>query len=473
MRLKSNFSLLLAFLLLSSPVFAQQSLDRDFDLTSSRIAPSPDTIIGAEGTDTMAPGRIGLSATFRWADQPLTIRNASGEAETLLVSGRLNLDFGIVVGALRWLEFGLLFPTVIYQDGENLTSAGNLDALPIAGTGDMRLRAKGVVFNSANEGRGLVNFGLGFVIEGVFPTGLRGGFLSDRMVGMEALIIGDLRLLGIHLALAVGYRLRPERNFGDLTVDDEFLWRVGLRVPIPGDFRIVGDITGAHGLLGPDGPFGAQDENPILWHLGFELPEWRDVRAMIAAGMGITSGYGAPRFDVMMSIRYQPSYHDSDSDGITDHQDQCPDMPEDEDGFQDQDGCPEEDNDQDGVMDFVDMCPGEQEDLDGHGDEDGCPEDDHDGDGVPDVQDECPDALEDIDEFEDGDGCPEEDNDEDQIPDSSDECQNDPEDLDGHEDQDGCSEEDNDQDGIIDVQDQCPDQAEDRDGIEDQDGCPE
>ncbi|HEY0250939.1 MAG TPA: outer membrane beta-barrel protein, partial [Kofleriaceae bacterium] len=40
---------------------------------------------------------------------------------------------------------------------------------------------------------------------------------------------------------------------------------------------------------------------------------------------------------------------DSDGDGIPDDQDKCPNEPEDKDGFQDDDGCPDPDNDNDGV----------------------------------------------------------------------------------------------------------------------------
>ena len=39
-----------------------------------------------------------------------------------------------------------------------------------------------------------------------------------------------------------------------------------------------------------------------------------------------------------------------------------------------QDGCPETDFDEDGVPDDTDQCPDQPEDLDGFEDEDGCPE---------------------------------------------------------------------------------------------------
>lgn len=65
---------------------------------------------------------------------------------------------------------------------------------------------------------------------------------------------------------------------------------------------------------------------------------------------------------------------DADGDGILNNVDRCPDAPEDRDGFQDEDGCPEPDNDGDGILDVSDKCPNEPENLNGFEDADGCPE---------------------------------------------------------------------------------------------------
>jgi OmpA-OmpF porin, OOP family len=115
---------------------------------------------------------------------------------------------------------------------------------------------------------------------------------------------------------------------------------------------------------------------------------------------------------------------DADGDGIPDDVDQCPYDPEDFDGFEDEDGCPDPDNDGDGICDpwvaalgqhalypqcrGIDQCPNEPEDYDLFQDEDGCPDPDNDGDGILDVDDDCPNEPEDFDGFEDEDGCPEE-----------------------------------------------------------------
>ncbi len=128
---------------------------------------------------------------------------------------------------------------------------------------------------------------------------------------------------------------------------------------------------------------------------------------------------------------------DKDGDGFRDDVDACPEEPEDVDGFEDDDGCPELDNDQDGINDDVDKCPLKPEDLDGFEDEDGCPEsdDDSDGDGILNDVDKCP---------------------------------NDPEDFDGYQDKDGCPDLDNDGDGILDKDDKCPLKP----GVKVKQGCP-
>jgi OOP family OmpA-OmpF porin len=81
---------------------------------------------------------------------------------------------------------------------------------------------------------------------------------------------------------------------------------------------------------------------------------------------------------------------DRDGDGIPDVKDRCPDEPEDRDGFEDEDGCPDPDNDKDGILDGKDKCPNEAEDFDSFEDEDGCPDPDNDKDGIPDPADKCP-----------------------------------------------------------------------------------
>jgi OmpA-OmpF porin, OOP family len=65
---------------------------------------------------------------------------------------------------------------------------------------------------------------------------------------------------------------------------------------------------------------------------------------------------------------------DPDGDGIVGASDKCPELAEDKDGFEDEDGCPDPDNDKDGIPDLRDKCPNEPETKNGYQDADGCPD---------------------------------------------------------------------------------------------------
>ena len=104
---------------------------------------------------------------------------------------------------------------------------------------------------------------------------------------------------------------------------------------------------------------------------------------------------------------------DTDEDGILDSHDKCIFEPEDLDGFEDEDGCPEADNDRDGVADDYDKCPNIKGTQD-----DGCPSKlevqnvaeniDLDNDGIPNALDQCPEDAETFNNYNDYDGCPDE-----------------------------------------------------------------
>jgi OOP family OmpA-OmpF porin len=155
---------------------------------------------------------------------------------------------------------------------------------------------------------------------------------------------------------------------------------------------------------------------------------------------------------------------DRDGDGVPDANDACPDLP----GPVEYLGCP--DRDGDGIPDHADRCPDSPEDYDGVDDHDGCPEEeDRDGDGLLDKDDKCPDIAGPVENK----GCPLEDRDADGILDKDDKCPTEPEDRDRFEDEDGCPDPDNDGDGIKDEVDQCPVLPETRNGYQDEDGCPD
>lgn len=131
-------------------------------------------------------------------------------------------------------------------------------------------------------------------------------------------------------------------------------------------------------------------------------------------------------FTLLSDDAYSLRAADRDYDGILDEDDQCPQISETFNKFEDEDGCPDTvieektkyefpDTDGDGFEDRVDDCPNLPETFNDYLDHDGCPErfaktngmeKDSDDDSVPDSIDACPDEKETINEFRDGDGCP-------------------------------------------------------------------
>ncbi len=106
----------------------------------------------------------------------------------------------------------------------------------------------------------------------------------------------------------------------------------------------------------------------------------------------VRRGYGQVDIGLLAKDAAVAVDGDRDNDGIADSRDVCPDLAEDKDDFQDDDGCPDYDNDNDGVPDNKDKCVNDAEDKDGFQDEDGCPDPDNDKDGIPDTRDNCPDV---------------------------------------------------------------------------------
>ncbi len=332
------------------------------------------------------------------------------------------------------------------------------------------------------------HLGIGVIASAFLPTASP----NDRFLGEGS---ATLQLIGIldkefgsraqlRISINAGIRLRSKTSFTDMgdggapptgktiTASAEAPVGFGIAYAIsPQKFDIVGELFGAV-------PLGVHENyQPLEAIGGVKLYLARNSFLSLGAGRGLMPSKGSnPDFRAFIGIVFEPNIGDRDGDGLKDDIDKCPDDPEDFDGFEDEDGCPDPDNDRDGILDGDDKCPNIPEDKDGYQDEDGCPEgdkNDRDGDGILDNVDKCPDEPEDFDQFQDEDGCPDPDNDNDKILDIDDLCPNDPEDYDGFEDEDGCPDLDNDKDRILDKDDKCPNEPETYNNIDDDDGCPD
>jgi OOP family OmpA-OmpF porin len=126
------------------------------------------------------------------------------------------------------------------------------------------------------------------------------------------------------------------------------------------------------------------------------------------SGRRVPRGEGRPQRRSPKKNGCPPASQDRDHDGIPDDADKCPDQPEDMDGFEDFDGCPDPDDDGDGIPDKEDACPRVKGEPSTDPTRNGCPNPDRDGDTYDNDVDRCPDQAEVFNGVKDDDGCPDE-----------------------------------------------------------------
>ncbi len=401
-----------------------------------------------------------LSATLNFADHPLSLIDpVTGDPVQQVVRSQTTLDLMGSMGLFDRFEVGLAFPLSIASRQATPISESNLDTGFVgAGAGDLRLTPKAFLA----EVRG-TRFAAAATL--VLPTGNATTFLGDGSVGVQPRVLADHDFGRIQVAGNLGLNFRRSDRFLNLTVGNEFTYAFGAAFPflLQGEhLAVLANVVGAVGL--EESQF---EELPLEVLAGLR---WRINDTWVAsAGMGrrVGRGYGSPDFRAVAGLGWNgewktpaggpppppppprpppvppPPPPDADGDGIPDAVDRCPNLPEDKDGFQDDDGCPDPDNDKDGIPDAVDRCPLDPETVNGFQDEDGCPDEkpapvDTDGDGLTDDVDKCPNEPEDKDGFQDEDGCPDPDNDRDGVPDATDRCPYEAETINGFQDEDGC-----------------------------------
>ncbi len=263
-------------------------------------------------------------------------------------------------------------------------------------------------------------------------------FSGEGKVSAHLQVLAELRGEFFRVTGNLGTRLL-DANVSGLNVDHMLTFGLGAGFFVARtsaiDVNLLAEIYGTS----PFKHFGDRESSPMEFLVGPKLQHRSGLGAGLGAGAALTHGYGAPAYRIVATLAYlKPNPSDRDGDRIPDTIDACPDEPEDKDGFQDDDGCPEPDNDRDGVPDVIDHCPLEPEDRDGFQDDDGCPDPDNDRDGLLDAVDSCPNEPEDRDDFQDDDGCPDPDNDQDGFLDAVDACPLEPETMNGVDDDDGC-----------------------------------
>ncbi len=447
------------------------------DVRGFQPSTAPDGSLYLEPTRTPGPWQWNAAGWLSWAWRPVVLRNAQGDRVASLVDHQTSFDFTASTGIGRYAAIGIDVPAVIYQTGDSTPGTASVlgdSSLPTQALGDIGITGKANLLRAGDLG----GFGLAALARVGVPTGDRSSYLGEGSLTSELRMLAELRLIAGSAQATAGFKLRTEeRTFAGETWGNEIPWGVGVSL-FP---RALGlDPEGkwtwtleSHGSLpaGPSSPFTNAAISPAF--IGASARYALGDASILAGVEGPLDGaVGVPLTRVVAALSWAPRIHDMDNDGVPDDVDECPELAEDRDGFEDSDGCPDFDNDDDGVPDKQDMCPGQQEDLDDFQDDDGCPDLDNDRDGIPDTQDACPNVWGVASPDPAKNGCPVTDKDGDGIPDSADKCPDQPEDKDGYQDDDGCPDVDNDADDIPDTQDACPDKPGPASSNPKWNGCP-
>jgi outer membrane protein OmpA-like peptidoglycan-associated protein len=312
----------------------------------------------------------GLGLFFDVADDPVVERDTGNdEVVSRPLDTAASLDLLGTVGFFGWSELGVHLPLqVVYSGDEYNAGAVMLD--PSGGVGDLRLVPKVLFFRRGSLENHVL---LGFALPISLPTGDEEAVRGAGGVTVEPRLLAALHMGQVGLTGNIGYKFRSEHP-DTLPWGDEIAMAVSASVGIvPDTLWLQAEAFGGKQVdtevEGADFPFEA------LGGLVYALTESLDLHA--GAGLGFTDGIGDPDLRVVAGIRWhhnapqREGFLDSDEDGILDKDDDCPTEVEDLDGFEDEDGCPEEDNDEDGVPDEKDECPDLPEEEGGDGD--GCP----------------------------------------------------------------------------------------------------
>ncbi len=209
------------------------------------------------------------------------------------------------------------------KDGPSLAVAV-IPSLPISGWSGMGESDDGKG-NDADGAHGYGGDGLPTVIAPKVMFGYRFGSLRSA-VNLGALWRQKSRILSTEIGHslifggAVGYAIIPE-------------------------IEVIGEIYGSKLLISDN---FADSESMTLEFLGGGRFRAKDFVFSLAAGGGILSGIGVPTFQIVAGAAWAPEEEepedtginewDIDGDGIDNESDDCPDQPEDKDGFQDEDG---------------------------------------------------------------------------------------------------------------------------------------
>jgi outer membrane protein OmpA-like peptidoglycan-associated protein len=200
-----------------------------------------------------------------------------------------------------------------------------------AGLGDLMLDLQGRVVDGAAAPVGVALAG-----RLILPTASVAAPLGNRSTGWELAAIVDRRFGDLHLSTNVGTRGVPRAVFEHIVWDDQLFVRTGAGYHLTPSAGLSAELGAQTNWSSGDNPAGTAAE--LMGGGWYGIAESVTLRGGASVGLGRAPGTPVAR--LLLGASWEPDrYPDRDLDGIVDRDDWCPDEPEDEDGFDDWDGC--------------------------------------------------------------------------------------------------------------------------------------
>jgi outer membrane protein OmpA-like peptidoglycan-associated protein len=279
-------------------------------------------------------------------------------------------DFGVTTPAVSARRTRLLVGAALVATGL-VTGSGAAHAYPFGRR--LSLRGEGTVAALVGSTAVNDNYSTGFLarafigltlvdpltiqvsaLEGVFPsrtlpTSLNTNFMLGLRFEPRTVRPEGRMFLDFNAGIATsGFNQRFAFDFG-------FGWEFRLS-----RFFYLGPVVRYSHIVQPDDILGMDPDDARYLSFGVSLFVRPFPTPVLRRGRLVVIGLG--------------NEPDGDYDGVPDSLDQCPQVVEDHDGFEDEDGCPDLDDDNDGLPDSEDRCPRAAETVNGYEDEDGCPD---------------------------------------------------------------------------------------------------
>ena len=268
-----------------------------FSIDTDRFKTNPfyDGYFSVYGGSGLDAGLIDFNFIMKYQPEALTTFDKDGNVIRSVISNQFLADLSFAYSPVKWFDIGLVFPLVIFQNGEGWDEN---DSVPSGGIGDIRLVPR---FQLVNVRDGL--FALSVITELSAPTGklIHSALGSSQFVFKPSIALGsDSRRVGF--AANLFYQILEKQVYAGSIFDDEFGAKAALNIhAIPDLFDIVGEFIASTSI---SDPFDNKAVDNIELGGGLKIKTPVDLDVFAGAYGGFGSAVGVPKYRVFLGISW-------------------------------------------------------------------------------------------------------------------------------------------------------------------------